>query len=89
MGDALSQLTTLGRRHKKLRADLDALRPELAEAIVTAHTAGIPQVQIAEAAGYTREMVRTLCLTDAQREAERETRRQRTRRSTGSPDQAK
>ena len=56
----LDALRRLGRRHQRLRADLDALRPELTEQIRAAATAGVPQVEIVKATGYTRDRVRTI-----------------------------
>jgi hypothetical protein len=61
------RLSQLGRRHQRLRADLDALRPELAEEIRAAHDTGVPQVDIARIAGYTRDQVRQICLPPERR----------------------
>jgi DNA-directed RNA polymerase specialized sigma24 family protein len=55
--NARAELDRLGRRHKSLRDQLDNLRPELRAAILTAHAAGVRQVEIAKATGYTREAV--------------------------------
>jgi hypothetical protein len=56
------RLAELGRRHRRLRADLDALRPLLAEAIREAHADGMAQVDVVKATGYTRDQVRQICL---------------------------
>jgi hypothetical protein len=56
------RLAQLGRRHRKLRDDLDAIRPELAEAIREAYAAGVAQVDIVKTTGYTRDQVRQICL---------------------------
>jgi len=58
--DDWDKLKQLGRKHQRLRADLDALRPELAEEIRAAVRAGIPQVEIVKITGYTRDRVRTI-----------------------------
>jgi hypothetical protein len=57
-----ARLIQLGKRHRKLRDDLEAVRPELADEIRTAHAAGMPQVEIVAASGYTRDQVRQICL---------------------------
>jgi hypothetical protein len=61
------QLATLGAKAKRLRAQLDELKPQLDDAIRAAHAAGTPQVEIVAASGYTREMIRQLCLTEEER----------------------
>lgn len=76
-----SNLAKLGREHKKHRAALDRIRPELAAEVIAAHEAGLLQKEIADLSGYTREIVRQMCLTEEQREAERLKRRQRTRKA--------
>src|SRR5258705_7163387 len=63
----LDRLNQLGRRHQRLRADLEALRPELADEIRAAHAAEVPQVEIARATGYTRDQVRQICLPPTKR----------------------
>ncbi len=73
-----TRLAQLGRRHQKLRDDLDALRPDLAEEIRAAHAAGMAQVDIVKATGYTRDQVRQICLPPDQR---------RTRARTATPGQ--
>lgn len=76
------RLQQLGRRHQRLRADLEALRPELAEAIRAAAEAGMPQVDIVKATGYTRDQVRQICLPPAAR-------RSRTKAAAGVADHPK
>lgn len=56
------RLAQLGKRHQRLRADLDTVRPELAEEIRAAAAAGVPQVEIVKLSGYTRDQVRQICL---------------------------
>lgn len=63
----LTPLRQAGARHKRLRRDLEAIRPELAERIREAHAAGVPQVEIAEMSGYTRDQVRQISLPPDQR----------------------
>jgi septal ring factor EnvC (AmiA/AmiB activator) len=63
----LARLTQLGRKHQRLRAELEALRPELAEEIRAAHDAGRAQVDIVKASGYTRDQVRQICLPPERR----------------------
>lgn len=63
----LTELTKLGRRHRRLRDELEALRPQLVDEIRAAHTAGVPQVAIVEATGYTRDQVRQICLPEERR----------------------
>jgi len=65
--DHMDQLTQLGRRHQRLRADLDAIRPQLADAIRAAAAAGTPQVDIVRATGYTRDQIRQICLPEDRR----------------------
>ena len=54
------QLRYLGRKHQRLRADIDAIRPQLADAIRAAAAAGVPQVEIVKATGYTRDRIRKI-----------------------------
>jgi len=61
------RLAQLGKRHIRLRDDLDALRPELADVIRAAHVAGVPQVEIVKLSGYTRDQVRQICLPPERR----------------------
>ncbi len=73
-------LVRLGREHRKRREALDEVREQLAEEIRKAVAAGESQTEVADMAGYTREVVRQLCMSPEQREAEREARRRRTRK---------
>jgi hypothetical protein len=57
-----TRLDQLGKKHQRLRADLDAIRPELAKEIRAASAADVPQVDIVKATGYTRDQVRQICL---------------------------
>ncbi len=57
-----TRLDQLGKKMQRLRAELEALRPDLADEIRTAHEAGLPQVEIVKATGYTRDQVRQICL---------------------------
>lgn len=57
-----TRLQQLGRKFQRLRTDLDAIRPELVEEIRAAGAAGMPQVDIVKATGYTRDQVRQICL---------------------------
>ncbi|MEU8656293.1 hypothetical protein [Actinoplanes philippinensis] len=57
-------MTTLDEAAAAYRAAkeaLDAARPVLAEAIVTAARAGVRQSEIVRVSGYTREQVRRIC----------------------------
>jgi hypothetical protein len=56
------RLRQLGKRHQRLRADLDALRPDLADEIRAAAKAGVPQVEIVKATGYTRDRIYHICI---------------------------
>lgn len=58
----LTPLRQAGAKHKRLRRDLDAIRPELAELIRKAHAAEVPQTVIAELSGYTRDQIRQITL---------------------------
>jgi len=62
-----TELRQIGTRHKRLRKDLDEIRPRLATLIRAAHEAGMPQVDIAEVSGYTRDQVRQICLPPERR----------------------
>lgn len=62
-----ARLTQLGKRHIKLRDELRALVPELAAEIRAADAAGMPQVDIVAATGYTRDQVRQICLPPEKR----------------------
>jgi hypothetical protein len=57
-----TRLAQLGRKHKRLRAELAELRPELAEEIRAAHAAKVPQVELVDITGYTRDQIRQICL---------------------------
>jgi hypothetical protein len=62
-----TRLRQLGARHQRLRRDLEAIRPELAEEIRAAAAAGMPQVEIVNETGYTRDQVRQICLPPEKR----------------------
>ena len=62
-----TQLHDLGRRFRKLRAQLAYLRPELVAEIRAAADAGVPQVEIVQVTGYTRDQVRQICLPPERR----------------------
>ncbi len=62
-----TRLAQLGRRHQRLRADLEALRPGLADEIRLAAAAGVPQAEIAAMSGYTRDQVRQITLPPERR----------------------
>ena len=57
-----TRLQQLGRKMQRLRADVEQLRPELAEEIRAAAAAGMAQVDIVKATGYTRDQIRQICL---------------------------
>lgn len=76
-----AKLARLGAERIALVAQLEKLQTELKPEIIAADAAEVPQVDICELTGYTRETVRQICLTPEQREAEREKRRQRTRKA--------
>lgn len=61
------RLTYLGRRLQRLRTAVDTLRPEVAAEIRTAHEAGMSQVDIVRATGYTRDQIRQICLPPERR----------------------
>lgn len=61
------RLAQLGRKHQRLRADLETLRPELAEEIRRAHEAGVSQTEIARLSGYLRDQVRQITLPPERR----------------------
>lgn len=77
----LTRLTALGRRRKRLLDQLEELRKEMTPEILAAHAADVEQKTIADLSHYTRDTIRQVCLTPAQREAEREKRRARTRKA--------
>lgn len=66
-----ARLLQLGRKHQRLRADLEELRPELAIEIQAAAAAGVPQVDIVKATGYTRDQVRQISLPPERRRTRR------------------
>lgn len=76
----LTRLTQIGDERAQLLARLEELRPEAYAEITAADAAGVPQKTLAERAHYTREIVRQVCLTPEQREAEKKKRRERTRK---------
>jgi hypothetical protein len=56
------RLRQLGGEAKRIRARLKAIKPELDELIRAAATAGVPQVDIVDETGYTRDQIRQICL---------------------------
>jgi hypothetical protein len=74
-----SQLERLGKDYQRKRDAFEKARDLVADEIVAAAAAGVPQRDIVHLTGYTREAIRQLCLTPEQREAEKEKRRTRTR----------
>jgi hypothetical protein len=54
------RLASLGKRMQRLREDVDALRPQLAEEILSALDAGVRQVDIVKMTGYTRDAIRQM-----------------------------
>lgn len=73
-----SALANLGRQHKRARANVKDVRRRLLPEILAAHHDGVPQQEIVELTGYTREAVRLICLPDEQREALKDRRRKKT-----------
>jgi len=63
----LDQLKRIGGKYQRLRADLAEVRPALAELIREAHKAGVTQVTIVKATGYTRDQIRQICLPEERR----------------------
>lgn len=59
--DLRQRLTKLGARHKRLRADLDAVREELQPLIVEATRAGMAQIDLVALTDYTRDRIRVIC----------------------------
>ena len=72
-----THLQELGRRRKKLMAQVAALEEELTPEIITAAQAGVKQVMIMEWTGMSRETVRRNSMTLEQRDAERAKRREK------------
>lgn len=84
----LTRLSQLGKRHKKLRAELAELTPELEAEIKAVYQPGEAPSQetIAEMAGYKRDNVRLLLMTPQEREEYNRKRRQRTKGSAPTTD---
>lgn len=61
------RLNDLGRRYQRARAEVDAVRPDLADEIRAAAAGGMAQVDIVKATGYTRDQIRQICLPPARR----------------------
>lgn len=57
-----TRLAQLGRKHQRLRTDLEDLRPQLADEIRAATEAGVSQAEIAKLSGYTRDQIRQITL---------------------------
>lgn len=55
-----TRLRQLGKRMQRLRDDTEALRPDLHAEILAALAAGVRQVDIVKATGYTRDAIRQL-----------------------------
>lgn len=69
-------LDRLGRRHKQLRDQLDELIPKLHQAMRREREAGATLTDIMVRSGYqTIQQVRTILMTEEEREAERAKRR--------------
>lgn len=79
----LTRLTQLGKRHKKLRAELAELTPELEAEIKAVYRPGEAPSQetIAEISGYKRDNIRLLLMTPEEKE---EYNRKRRARAKGS-----
>jgi hypothetical protein len=79
----LTRLTQLGKRHKKLRAELTDLVPELEAEIRAVYRPGEAPSQetIAEMVGYKRDNVRLLLMTPQEKEEHNRKRRERTKGS--------
>lgn len=72
----LTRLKDLGRQRKRLMASIESLRPELeAEIRAAAEAQALPQKEIMEITGMSRETVRLASMSEAERQAERERRR--------------
>lgn len=55
-----TRLAQMGRKFQALRSGVDAIRLELAAEIRAAAAAGVPQVEIVRATGYTRDQIRLI-----------------------------
>jgi hypothetical protein len=55
------RLRQLGTRHRRLRADLETVRLELHDLVIEAARAGVPQSELVEITGYTRDRIRVIC----------------------------
>lgn len=55
-----SRLAALGRRRRRLTADLAELRREILPEVLAALRAGVAQARVVELSGYTREQLRRL-----------------------------
>lgn len=71
----MTRLNTLGKRRIRLIREEKELRPELEVEIRQAALAGVDQVEIIRATGYSREAVRLASMSEQEREAERAKRR--------------
>lgn len=58
----------MGRRYREALAQRDELRREVAEAIRQAAREGMPQKEICEATGYTRQQVRRIVMADGEQD---------------------
>lgn len=56
------RLHQVGGEMKRLRARQKTIKPELDDLIRAADAAGMPQVDIVNETGYTRDQVRQICL---------------------------
>jgi DNA-binding TFAR19-related protein (PDSD5 family) len=62
----MADLDTLGRRHRKLQDELDALRGELADAIRAEREAGATYQQLLQRSGYgSQETIRQIVKPEA------------------------
>lgn len=60
MGYDATRLNQLGKRMRRLRDETETLRPDLHAEILAALAAGVRQVEIVKATGYTRDAIRQL-----------------------------
>jgi hypothetical protein len=70
-----TRLQELGRRRRKLEAQLAELDAELTPEVFAAAQAGVPQKSMIDWTGMARESIRLKSMTPEQREAERAKRR--------------